>query len=110
MAVILLEAGLAKLQTSFGSDRIPDSHLLEQAEKSAKSQKLKVRIIVQVFFAFILMLILLIEILLQIWENYVEGEEVSNGAAVEGKQKEVLKVILILLHHVLSSSCVLNSK
>lgn len=70
MAVILLEAGLAKLQTSFGSDRIPDSHLLEQAEKSAKSQKLK------------------------IWENYVEGEEVSNGAAVEGKQKEVLKVVV----------------
>ncbi|GMY15245.1 ribonuclease TUDOR 1 [Fagus crenata] len=71
LAVALLEAGLAKLQTSFGSDRIPDIHLLEQAEKSAKRQKLK------------------------IWENYVEGEEVSNGAAVEeSKQKEVLKVIV----------------
>ncbi|KAF5476474.1 hypothetical protein F2P56_003226 [Juglans regia] len=70
LAVPLLEAGLAKLQTSFGSDRIPDIHLLDQAEKSAKRQKLK------------------------IWENYVEGEEVSNGAAVEIKQKEVLKVVV----------------
>lgn len=43
MAVTLLEAGLAKLQTSFGSDRIPDAHLLAQAEQSAKKQKLKVR-------------------------------------------------------------------
>lgn len=33
-------------------------------------------------------------ILLQIWENYVEGEEVSNGSApVESKQKEVIKVL-----------------
>ncbi|KAF7840208.1 ribonuclease TUDOR 1-like [Senna tora] len=70
MAATLLEAGLAKLQTSFGSDRIPDFHLLEQAEQSAKRQKLK------------------------IWENYVEGEEVSNGAAVENKQQEVLKVMV----------------
>lgn len=43
LAIPLLEAGLAKLQTSFGSDRIPDINLLEQAEKSAKRQKLKVR-------------------------------------------------------------------
>ncbi|RWW17117.1 hypothetical protein GW17_00018971 [Ensete ventricosum] len=42
MAVILLEAGLAKLQTSFGSDKIPDAHLLAQAEQSAKRQKLKI--------------------------------------------------------------------
>ncbi|XVE63800.1 hypothetical protein DITRI_Ditri07aG0049400 [Diplodiscus trichospermus] len=71
MAVTLLEAGLAKLQTSFGTERIPDSHLLEQAEQSAKRQKLK------------------------IWENYVEGEEVSNGpATVENKQKELLKVVV----------------
>lgn len=42
MAVVLLEAGLAKLQTSFGIDRIPDAHLLEQAEQSAKNKKLKV--------------------------------------------------------------------
>ena len=42
MAVTLLEAGLAKLQTSFGADRISDAHLLEQAEQSAKRQKLKV--------------------------------------------------------------------
>ncbi|KAL5174137.1 Ribonuclease TUDOR 1 [Glycine soja] len=70
MAITLLEAGLAKLQTSFGSDRIPDFHLLEQAEQSAKKQKLK------------------------IWENYVEGEEVSNGAPVENKQQEVLKVLI----------------
>lgn len=41
MAVALLEAGLARLQTSFGTDRIPDAHLLVQAEQSAKRQKLK---------------------------------------------------------------------
>ncbi|GLT39904.1 hypothetical protein SLA2020_140700 [Shorea laevis] len=72
MAVTLLEAGLARLQASFGTDRIPDAHLLEQAEQSAKRQKLK------------------------IWENYVEGEEVSNGTAavIESKQKEVLKVVV----------------
>lgn len=42
VAVTLLEAGLAKLQTSFGTDRIPEAHLLEQAERSAKTKKLKV--------------------------------------------------------------------
>lgn len=68
VAVTLLEAGLAKLQTSFGTENIPDAHLLAQAEQSAKRQKLK------------------------IWENYVEGEEVSNGSVVESKQKETLKV------------------
>ncbi|KAJ6748290.1 RIBONUCLEASE [Salix purpurea] len=70
MGVTLLEAGLAKLQTSFGTDRIPEAHLLELAEQSAKRQKLK------------------------IWEKYVEGEEVNNGPAVESKQKEVLKVVV----------------
>lgn len=70
MAVTLLGAGLAKLQISFGGDRIPDAHLLMQAELSAKKQKLK------------------------IWEKYVEGEEVSNGSAVESKQKETLKVVV----------------
>ncbi|KAJ6676357.1 EBNA2 BINDING PROTEIN P100 [Salix viminalis] len=70
MAVTLLEAGLARFQTSFGTDRIPDAHLLEQAEQSAKRQKLK------------------------IWENYVEGEEVNKGPVVESKQKEVLKVVV----------------
>lgn len=39
---VLLEAGLAKLQTGFGADRIPDSQILAQAEQSAKLQKLKV--------------------------------------------------------------------
>ncbi|KAK7282156.1 hypothetical protein RIF29_10740 [Crotalaria pallida] len=70
VAITLLQAGLAKLQT-FGSDRISDFHLLQQAELSAKRQKLK------------------------IWENFVEGEEVSNGAAADNKQQqEVLKVIV----------------
>lgn len=46
MAVVLLEAGLAKLQTSFGADRIPDFHLLAKAEQSAKQQKLKVSYVV----------------------------------------------------------------
>ncbi|KAK9272661.1 hypothetical protein L1049_003037 [Liquidambar formosana] len=70
MAVVLLEAGLAKLQTAFGADKIADAHLLAQAEQSAKQQKLK------------------------IWENYVEGEEVVNGSATESRQKEVLKVVV----------------
>ncbi|GAB4847393.1 Translin-1 [Ancistrocladus abbreviatus] len=70
MAVVLLEAGLARLQTTFGTDRIPDAHLLAQAEQSAKRQKLK------------------------IWENYVEGQEVSNGSVPESRQKEVLKVFV----------------
>lgn len=42
MAVVLLEAGLAKLQTTFGADRMADAHLLAKAEQSAKQQKLKV--------------------------------------------------------------------
>lgn len=45
VATVLLEAGLAKMQTSFGADRIAEAHLLEQAERSAKNQKLKVTII-----------------------------------------------------------------
>ncbi|KAF7052112.1 hypothetical protein CFC21_060257 [Triticum aestivum] len=65
---VLLESGLAKL-SSFGLDRIPDAHVLTRAEKLAKQQKLK------------------------IWENYVEGEEVTNGSASESKQKEILKVV-----------------
>ncbi|KNA18582.1 hypothetical protein SOVF_069380 [Spinacia oleracea] len=71
MAAVLLEAGLAKFQKSFGTDRIADAHLLAQAEESAKCQKLK------------------------IWENYVEGQEVTNGSSVpESRQKEVLKVVV----------------
>ncbi|ESQ31759.1 hypothetical protein EUTSA_v10003594mg [Eutrema salsugineum] len=70
-ATFLLEAGLAKMQTGFGADRIPEAHLLELAERSAKNQKLK------------------------IWENYVEGEEVVNGGSkVETRQKETLKVVV----------------
>lgn len=69
-AIILLEAGLAKLQTSFGSDRIPDVHLLARAEESAKKQKLK------------------------IWESFVEGEEVTNGPTTERKHKEEKKVVV----------------
>eukprot|EP00268_Persea_americana_P054270 TRINITY_DN619_c0_g1_i3.p1 TRINITY_DN619_c0_g1~~TRINITY_DN619_c0_g1_i3.p1 ORF type:complete len:987 (-),score=247.25 TRINITY_DN619_c0_g1_i3:523-3483(-) len=70
MAVSLLEAGLAKFQTSFGTDRIPDAHLLAQAEQSAKTQRLK------------------------IWESYVEGQEATNGSVSESKQKEVIKVVV----------------
>ncbi|KAH0852942.1 hypothetical protein HID58_093619 [Brassica napus] len=71
-ATFLLEAGVAKMQTGFGADRIPEAHLLELAERSAKNQKLK------------------------IWENYVEGEEVVNGGGskVETRQKETLKVVV----------------
>lgn len=42
IGAVLLEAGLARLQTGFGADRIPDSQILSQAEQSAKLQKLKV--------------------------------------------------------------------
>ncbi|GAB4848598.1 Translin-1 [Ancistrocladus abbreviatus] len=70
MAVVLLEAGLARLQTTFGTDRIADANLLAQAEQSAKGEKLK------------------------IWENYVEGQEVSNGSVPESRQKEVMKVFV----------------
>lgn len=70
VAVHLLEAGLARLQM-FGADRIPDAHILGQAEQHAKKQKLK------------------------IWENYVEGEEVTNGGATpDKKQKEEMKVVV----------------
>jgi len=95
VAITLLEAGLAKLQTSFGSDRIPDFHLLDQAEQSAKRQKLKVRMGPDhVYITTICSLLTILkQIVLQIWENFVEGEEVSNGAAVENKQQEVLKVL-----------------
>ncbi|XP_058075711.1 ribonuclease TUDOR 1-like [Magnolia sinica] len=71
MAVVLLESGLARLQTAFGADRIPNSHLLAKAKPSAKNQRLK------------------------IWENHVEGQEATNGSSVaETKQKEVLKVVV----------------
>ncbi|XP_051115668.1 ribonuclease TUDOR 2-like [Andrographis paniculata] len=69
-AIPLLEAGLAKLQTSFGLDRIPDAHLLIKAEQSAKQKKLK------------------------IWEKYEEGEEVSNNSTVGRKQKEEFKAVI----------------
>lgn len=48
------------------------------------------------------------EIMFQIWENYVEGEEVPNGAVVESKQKEVLKVLGIQVHQVIPFSCVVQ--
>ncbi|KAK9669787.1 hypothetical protein RND81_13G154500 [Saponaria officinalis] len=72
MGAVLLQAGLAKFQASFGADRIADSHLLAQAEDSAKRQKLK------------------------IWENYVEGQEVANGSSsvAETRKKEVLKAVV----------------
>uniref|UniRef100_A0A3Q7FU74 Ribonuclease n=1 Tax=Solanum lycopersicum TaxID=4081 RepID=A0A3Q7FU74_SOLLC len=73
VAVTLLEAGLARLQTSFGADRIPEVHLLLQAEQAAKRQKLKARAS-------------------YIWENYVEGEEVVSSGAADRRQKEELKV------------------
>nr|XP_043632985.1 ribonuclease TUDOR 1-like [Erigeron canadensis] len=40
--VTLLEAGLARLQTSFRRDKIADAHLLAQAEQLARNQKLKI--------------------------------------------------------------------
>lgn len=40
VGTLLLEAGLAKFQSH---ERIADSHLLAQAQESAKRQKLKVK-------------------------------------------------------------------
>lgn len=42
VAVLLLEAGLAKLQTMFSADRITEGHLLVQAEERAKKDRRKV--------------------------------------------------------------------
>ncbi|PRQ26700.1 putative micrococcal nuclease [Rosa chinensis] len=64
MSIALVGAGLAKYTPFGNSDRILDAHLLEQAQKSAKQQKLK------------------------IWENYDQGQEVSK------KQKKVLNVVV----------------
>ena len=100
VGAILLEAGLAKLQTGFGADRIADAHLLAQAEQSAKRQKLKARslYILLCIYYYIFMKSALIDIvLLQIWENYVEGEEVTNGSTPEKKQKEEFKVLRVIL-------------
>ncbi|AQK52792.1 TUDOR-SN protein 1 [Zea mays] len=69
MGSVLLEAGLAKL-SSFGLDRTSDAYILTRAEQSAKQQKIK------------------------IWENYVEGENASNGSTPESKQKQILKVVV----------------
>ena len=55
VAIPLLEAGLAKLQTSFGLDRIPEAHLLVQAEQSAKQKKLKVNIQFPPWFLFLVL-------------------------------------------------------
>jgi staphylococcal nuclease domain-containing protein 1 len=65
MGSVLLEAGLAKL-SSFGLDRISDAYVLTRAITDTQ--------------------------LFKIWENYVEGEEASNGSTPESKQKEILKV------------------
>ena len=44
------------------------------------------------------------QVFLQIWENYVEGQEVSNGSpsVPENQKKEVLKVFfgICTLYHV----------
>ncbi|KAF9671798.1 hypothetical protein SADUNF_Sadunf12G0086100 [Salix dunnii] len=97
MGVTLLEAGLAKLQTSFGTDRIPEAHLLELAEQSARRQKLKASCIIMSYWSFddCTEKCMKLALYSAIWEKYVEGEEVNNGPAVESKQKEVLKVVVV---------------
>ncbi|KAL0736378.1 hypothetical protein Bca4012_012588 [Brassica carinata] len=42
VATVLLEAGLPKMRTIFGSDKTLEAHILKQAERSAKNQKLKI--------------------------------------------------------------------
>ncbi|KAI5084373.1 hypothetical protein GOP47_0000542 [Adiantum capillus-veneris] len=70
VAVLLLEAGLAKLHPFFSTDRTTEGHLLVQAEERAKKEKRKV------------------------WENYIEGKEEENAASLDGtkQNQEVLKV------------------
>ncbi|XP_074374885.1 ribonuclease TUDOR 1-like isoform X2 [Apium graveolens] len=94
VAVTLLEHGLAKLQTSFNTDKITNFHQLAHAEQSAKRQKLKIwksyverqdvpndqyskRILKE-----------------DLQENCVKGQEVSNDLAVTRKPKEVLQVVV----------------
>ena len=94
-AMFLLEAGVAKMQTGFGADRIPEAHLLELAERSAKNQKLKVTTNRYQYISYFVSKrkALLNCLVSQIWENYVEGEEVVDGGSkVETRQKETLKV------------------
>eukprot|EP00252_Welwitschia_mirabilis_P024927 TRINITY_DN7610_c0_g1_i1.p1 TRINITY_DN7610_c0_g1~~TRINITY_DN7610_c0_g1_i1.p1 ORF type:complete len:993 (+),score=268.32 TRINITY_DN7610_c0_g1_i1:311-3289(+) len=72
LAIPLLEAGLAKLHSSFFPERTTEGHLLVQAEEKARKQRLKV------------------------WEKYDEEKESANGTATvrENKAKEVLKVVV----------------
>ncbi|MCO5577351.1 hypothetical protein L7F22_031180 [Adiantum nelumboides] len=70
VAVLLLEAGLAKLHPFFSADRTTEGHLLVQTEERAKKEKKKV------------------------WENYIEGKEEENAASLNDtkQNQEVLKV------------------
>lgn len=58
VALSLVEEGLAKLQTSFGFDRISDSHLLVRAEQNAKQQKKKVSALYVLVWMFVLSFLL----------------------------------------------------
>ncbi|KAJ7569603.1 hypothetical protein O6H91_01G085700 [Diphasiastrum complanatum] len=70
VGIALLEAGLAKLQSTISADRLIDGHLLAQAEQRAKKQCLKV------------------------WESYVEGQEELETSTENGSKskQEVLQV------------------
>ncbi|KAH7296655.1 hypothetical protein KP509_26G032900 [Ceratopteris richardii] len=69
VGVLLLEAGLAKLQPYFSADRTLEGHLLIQAEERAKKERRK------------------------IWENYVEGHDEGNVTQENNKQnQEIVKV------------------
>lgn len=70
VAVLLLEAGLAKLHPFFSADRTTEGHLLVQAEERAKKEKKKV------------------------WENFTEGKEEENATSLDStkQNQEVLKV------------------
>lgn len=50
------------------------------------------------------MLTFLKKFVLQIWENFVEGEVVPSGANVETKQQEVLKVCWIVGYYITTES------
>lgn len=70
VAVLLLEAGLAKLHPLFSADRTTEGHFLVQAEERAKKELTKV------------------------WEGYIEGQEEASAASLDSTKpkQEVLQV------------------
>lgn len=83
MVVKLLEAGLPKLQTSFGIGKLPHAHFLNRLSKTKSNRYIVLQPSSSVSYVD--------RHLLQIWENYVEGEEVSISQLPRAKRKKCLR-------------------